>query len=334
MKPTVNFITNDLAKQAEYLCFLAKSISFEDHSSTNFYITPTLVTHHPRTIYFPDLPYSKAFWKLIKQSSNPHYGLPFPKPAVLEAKHLLKNLPLPTPSHPLIKSWASLQPQIINSIQSIINHPNIKKISTINLLLSPFGSCGSYNPIFNDNHITINLTCRVDLPVSEITKTLLLAIESAISEKIAVQNDLSWHQRQSIAEFLATNTKLNNLINHQSPPITPKIIKANQAYLAKLGFPSNPILTQKNHQIFVNQKPINSLTPQEKRLLTLLIKYQNQLVTFDQAADAVWQDQADDKYSLYALSKLIENLRKKITLSGINHQLIHTKRGQGYLLIN
>ena len=53
---------------------------------------------------------------------------------------------------------------------------------------------------------------------------------------------------------------------------------------------------------------------------------------FHSAAEAVWKEQVDQKFSLYALVKLVENLRRKIRVSGINKPLIHTLRRQGYVL--
>lgn len=67
-------------------------------------------------------------------------------------------------------------------------------------------------------------------------------------------------------------------------------------------------------------------------VLKLIIKNKDKVVTFDEIAENIWQEQVDDKFSLESLAKIIQNLRNKIRNQGVKKEVIFTKRGNGYLL--
>lgn len=337
MKLKTNIIENSLNHQANYLCFLAKNIINNRYQTNDFYVLPYFVKNHSKTVYFPNLNYSPRFWQTLNQSKNDHYSLPFPQTAVLEAKTLLKNSSLvKTPSSSLKTTWPKLEVTLTNLIQKDLKAPHLlKKITTINLLPTLFGTQGSYHPTKKDSTIHLNLTHRLDFNSSSILNTILLSLYATRTQTIAELGQRTWFERNATIDFLFQNTATLKTLKHQTQTqITQKIIKDSHQYLIKLGFPSHSLFTFKNRQVYIQNQPFNSLTPQENSLLMLLIKNPNQIVTFDQAAETIWQEKVDDKFSLYAISKLIENLRKKITLAGINHQVLITKRSQGYILNN
>lgn len=73
-------------------------------------------------------------------------------------------------------------------------------------------------------------------------------------------------------------------------------------------------------------------TKAEVSLLVKLASRPHEVVTFDEAAEAIWKDEMDSKFSLYALAKTFENLRRKIKNQGIYKEVIRTQRGSGYVL--
>ncbi len=73
------------------------------------------------------------------------------------------------------------------------------------------------------------------------------------------------------------------------------------------------------------------LTKKERLIVDLLQKNCNQLVTNDQIADVVWGEYVEEKYSLYAISKLIDRLRRKI-YENSGRNVIHSQRGVGYVM--
>ena len=73
---------------------------------------------------------------------------------------------------------------------------------------------------------------------------------------------------------------------------------------------------------------INKLTKTESKIFGLLVNQRGNLVSFDEIAKTIWGENYFDKYSEYAITKHIENLKNKITENSI-----HSQRGHGYLLM-
>jgi two-component system, OmpR family, copper resistance phosphate regulon response regulator CusR len=71
------------------------------------------------------------------------------------------------------------------------------------------------------------------------------------------------------------------------------------------------------------------LTAKEFALLTFLARHENQLVTRDEIADQVWDESFDPASNV--IDVYIQRLRRKVD-DGHEPKLIHTRRGEGYLL--
>lgn len=89
-------------------------------------------------------------------------------------------------------------------------------------------------------------------------------------------------------------------------------------YLQELGF----------LKLKVINKP-NNLTRNESEVFDLLIKCKNRIVSFDEIANCIWKDKSEEKYSEYAITKLIERLKRKLP-----KYTIHTQRCVGYILVS
>jgi len=86
-------------------------------------------------------------------------------------------------------------------------------------------------------------------------------------------------------------------------------------------------------EVFYGEKKISQkLSPQERQVLKKLAEKPGKIITHDQLAKILWRQKADEKFSLWAITKIVEKIRRKIRLLGINHQLIITIYGKGYQL--
>jgi DNA-binding winged helix-turn-helix (wHTH) protein len=74
------------------------------------------------------------------------------------------------------------------------------------------------------------------------------------------------------------------------------------------------------------------LTDQELSLFNLMKDQQGEVITRDDIAKAIWGENWIDKYSDWAITKLISKVRKKIALFNIFD--IETITGEGYKLVN
>ena len=96
-----------------------------------------------------------------------------------------------------------------------------------------------------------------------------------------------------------------------------KLAEESIKYLKELG-------VVKENEI----KIISKLTKFQKNIFDLLNLKKGSLVSFDEIAKSIWGENYFDKYSEYAITKHIEELKKKITKNSI-----HSQRGYGYVLV-
>jgi DNA-binding winged helix-turn-helix (wHTH) protein len=99
-------------------------------------------------------------------------------------------------------------------------------------------------------------------------------------------------------------------------------VTESSQYLKSLGFGSHQSLAEFSHIDFSHQ---------EKVFLNTLLEKSNEIVSFNNMANSLWQDQADEKYSLYSMAKIAQKVRQKLKDNGINRTLVYTLRKQGYL---
>jgi DNA-binding response OmpR family regulator len=82
------------------------------------------------------------------------------------------------------------------------------------------------------------------------------------------------------------------------------------------------------------QGKLISLTEYESLALKLLIEERRTAVSYDELADAIWGVDADEKFSITAITKLIERPSKTIENNGVFPSIIQTCKGYGYMLVD
>jgi DNA-binding winged helix-turn-helix (wHTH) protein len=55
-----------------------------------------------------------------------------------------------------------------------------------------------------------------------------------------------------------------------------------------------------------------------------------EVVSHDEIAKALWGGKAEEKFSLWAITKLVQKIRAKLMSLGISSNLIYTVYGKGY----
>lgn len=80
-------------------------------------------------------------------------------------------------------------------------------------------------------------------------------------------------------------------------------------------------------------KPIKSaFSAREYELLKQLVENQDKVISRDKTAEILWGDKGSyEKYSDWAISQAIANLRKKLSSLGVDPSSIKPIRGEGYL---
>jgi len=152
------------------------------------------------------------------------------------------------------------------------------------------------------------------------------------------------------------NQFLNNNVTQSNPRINQKIINSTSFKdLKKLGmFKNNSENTSFLFEEFIDlikkvlkenknidvkgayEKTINGinttllLSKDEQLAFNCLLNNEGNCVSYEKLAETIWGDKIDEKYSLWALNKLISRLRIKIQKAGLPKKTIRTIRGKGY----
>ena len=195
------------------------------------------------------------------------------------------------------------------------------------------GSLGHYD--MNDG--TIFIHPRFDRNITEIFGLILTVLVhlKVIPAKNKIKWDKTykekWWEKQEITQKLFNSKEYREIFVNTKDTI--EVLEDNTAgglaiesieYLNKLNFPIKPFIK--------NAEQVQTLTNQEKKILELLIANRGAIVDYNQIAEIMWEENTEEKFSLYAISKIIERVRNKIQSSGIKPNLIHSQRGVGYVL--
>jgi len=332
--PKVNILADNQEDfEAKLICFLAKGISMNTYQDGGFLILPHLEANNAKSVFFPDLGYSADFWKYINVNGNKNLSADFPKKAIDEVKNKLKlySKDIFAPDIAKIKSdWEKIEVDFFADVERFLDFKKaIDKVFKINILITPFGTRGSFNPPRVGNKFNLNVTSRVDCPAGNIASGILqnlYIIETWIGGEIGDDN---YVKRMSAISFLMQSTIFNKYypnyddLTKSKFTINKELVLQSNNYLEKLGI--------KNNKNVLNK--LRDLTKQEERVIKELILNNGSYVTFDRIGETLWGEKVYEKYSLSAMAKVMENLRKKIKVIGINKEVIFTKRSKGYMLI-
>ena len=331
--PKVNIVTDIPGNfEARYICFLAKNISLKLFQNGSFLVLPSLEKGDPHSVYFPNLPFSKKFWQAINLNSNKNLNADYPKKALDEAKKLLalyKKGNFKNDLEKIKNDWQKIEKEFFKDVANFLHFEKaLDKVHEINVLITPFGTLGSFNPPRIGSKFNFNVTSRVDFLAGNIAAGImhnLYVIDSWIGGEIGGDD---YYKRMSAISVLFEYTifkkyypNFTNLTKTKYT-INQKLAEKSRKYLKKLGF------VEKKFNLL---EKLTNLTKQEGRVLELLNSHKGKIVSFDQVARVLWSKDVDEKFSLEAMAKVVQNVRKKIKEVGINKEVIFTKRGKGYI---
>jgi hypothetical protein len=324
--------------ELQRVVFTASSIAKGIYPTVDFYILPYLPQRFKRkTVVFPDWEYSKipGFWEEVKKHdykiklkpprNTNHYLLPKIKNNLIEKTKVNK----------LQQEYNKIKDRNFAKLEQFFD---FNKINLDKIIIRPtqYGTTGSYSL---SKKSTFYLTHRIDQPAEQIFKPLILNLVHVLyypnknDEKEMIEKQ-QWHKKQTIADFLVKKTNLSELIKSNRPHTkssSSKLALQTKKYLQKLGFPQKKALALNNGDIYYQNTKLN-LPRQQDKLLKLLIKKRPQICSFSEIGNIIWQNNEAD-FSLYAITKNVQRLRENLKKYNIHKNIIQTKRGQGYCLI-
>jgi hypothetical protein len=226
-------------------------------------------------------------------------------------------------------------PQISSFLHSLVPDAILPTVLTIHPTY--FGAGGSFSLLDDSRLMTIFL--RVDQGIRGLAECFLTSILRPPSYR-----DLraDWGQTEFLVDWLISTTSLTELlppdpswsgtIAATQGPVSPTIKKLSADFLRQIGAPTpnHQTFTLNDHQILFNKQVIPGLSARETTLLTKLIEKSPSPVTYDEIGCILFN--CDEKFSLAAISKAIECLRRKLSERGISPSYLATASGVGYYL--
>lgn len=330
--------------EAERLIHCARQMSVGFYRANNFIVLPSPPkAASVNIVTFPDLAYHKipGFWEKVKHVSVDNFPLKIPSTLYTQLFNLIKNSDIKKPEFEQVKStWAKAENKVIKEIERILPGKTglIKKIT---IHPTSFGTSSSFNLIDNRGEVIIYL--RDDRGIHTITEAILTSLTRA---EIYSNLNGMWSESEIITDFLVTKTSIakvlvkfekgerfTSTIKGVRTKQNAKLITLSENYYQKLGIPaSKKIFSLNGLTPEVYKKPVAGLSLNEKQILKILIEKNDVPVTFDDVSTVMFK--SDDDFSLQAIAKQMERLRKKLEENGISGSYIQTLRGKGYLLKN
>jgi hypothetical protein len=320
--PGTKFVSG-LEAESRLICFLAGSLKRGYFQAGGFLVSSQSLPLIPNSVIFPDLSYSSSFWRIIAKTPHNDYAKPYPDSALTEVASKLVPAP-PQPS--LTASWIKLAPKFWSICAKDMRLSSvIQKIHHLVVLPTQYGTRGSFYPQKTRSGYIIHLTHRLDFPASELARTILLALYKINTQTSAEAGETAWDRRQAAVEFALSHSPLAQLF---TPPSyskpTPSHHTASNAYLAQLGLTLSPL---------PNLGALRPhLTVKEYLILEILIQNAGIPIDYSTLGDVIWGREVGDKYSLYAIAKHVQNLRRKLATCGYNSDLIKTSPSLGYYI--
>lgn len=311
----------DHSKQKHMLDLEIEEIMMGDYQRNRSYILPYLPEKFRHTVLY--LPKLKSFTsplttdydlKELNEFSNKHYRY-YKKTfdqLVLDSKEMDKKF------IPLADEY----------------FPNAKDFE---IIISPkyYGNLGDYD----NTQETVYIHPRYDRKLDQIYKLIVHVLVRRTyfwgeNEKFKSLTGARWREKQDMARDVYGSPPFTELLGESDKGYM-DFMENNSAgqlavesaiYYKELGYPVVSLINNANE--------IEGLSTSEQIILQLFLENRNKIVTYDQLAAVMWPENTAEKFSLYAISKIVQRVKDKIADSGIRQQLIHAQRGEGYVLFD
>lgn len=320
-----------LQTEAERILPAAHHIRTRFYQKKHFFVLPHIVEKNSKVICFPNLDYLSIpnFWERVAVREN---CLQINSPDLVSS--LVDLLPEPRLNYTgLKKAWESVAGHLFPRLTTLL--PGyFDGIDTLEIRPTQYGSVAASLSAWLPEERNLIVYIRLDCDISHIVEAMFIDR----LDKVKDVHSFNWEEKEAIMDFLLMHTPLKELFPHYSPTLAAlkdtqqgKLMEQSKAYLQELGFGTEQVFTQKGNEVELLGKNF-PLVNSEKKLMNLLLVKRGTVVSYDDIAEVLWEKDADEKFSLYAISKTVERLRTRVKSAGVFPDIIQTVRGTGYIL--
>lgn len=256
------------------------------------------------------------------------------------------NFRLPDANHELMAILSSLNDEkkqihwnLTKLTEAVEVAADLVQIDQLHIIIHPntFGALSTFKTIKNNE---VHLYPRLDAPLER----LFNSIWGALIRRI--YSHIEWEEYHLYQLFMTYHTKIKDILGiNGGPPLTPyqeiqqnpdlylEAVTESKTLFTKLGFPAEETIQINNGKLMLSgYGEIDFLTSKEIKVFNALVQQAGNPISFDELGDTLWPGDVD-KFSLQAISKLIERIRKKLKDNGLRKEIIFTKRRFGYIYI-
>jgi len=328
--------------ELERIADTCADITLEFFQKNRYFLFNKLIPNRSRFIHLPQLEFTKVpnYWKEIKILSKipvikNRSNLPIIDQMDIFDIDLINNKDLQI-FEKLLKQHI---PRLETQLAKIYENLDIKEITAI-IKPTLYGAQRTFSkPTFADGVLTIDfLYLRIDSNFQALASMIVAPIIMYTLDN--PWNDAYWQEKNSITQYLMHHTSLSLLGDGYKRPkykdrqeyITQKQVEQSNDYYDNLGFPIKSKLSiSENGHLCLNKKVIKDLSATESSILKGFIRHKQKLMDYEKIGDIIWNNNSN-KYSLWAVTKHMQRVRKKLKILDRNGGLIQTIKGKGYIL--
>ncbi len=330
-----------LESETNRLMQSARNIGNGFYALQNFYPLPWTKSNKYLTcgVYLPLIKYQSIprFWFSASRLDDHNLPMHTPPTIARELQSFLTPLSLTEPDyHTLASTFETTTPQVLSFIKHAF--PTIPLPSQITIYPTYFGTTGSFNWMTSAGQVVIYH--RIDQGIRSLVECLLTSI---IRPHALKHGNGGWSETEFLVDYLLQYSALNQIVpldpswspTHKNTAVNKTSVRDKSVeFLRTIGAPTSN--TQKfsihDDQVYFDNKALPSLSRKESLILHSLVRSAPQPISIDTIADLIFTK--EDKFSLSAINKTIERLRKKLATLGISSSYIATASGVGYYLKN
>ena len=312
------------------------------YQNNGFIVLPYQLKGHPKSIYLPRIKKFNAidFLPQFRKSIIPNIPLKKSKGVEKVIERIKKcgfkpkEINIRHFKH-IEKKWRNIQDLFEDYFLDIFSKYRRYRI-IFEVYGTRYGSLVSFSEeILKGKNATIRIFLRDDMGIAQIVEGF---VSSFFRDRMSRKYRYSFIQREAIIDFLIQDTKLRRLCKDYFPTLSSygrsrdlhKYYKDSLKYLGELGFSSDTGLSVNRNSILINGAlPKYPFSPSEKLILKRMIMSPNETISYYELGDLLWKNNGN-KFSLWAITRLIYKIRKKLSKNNLSSEHIKNLKGKGY----
>lgn len=334
----------------EYLISVLYKISEGRYQRLKFNILPNrykseLLQH---TVTIPNINYGEVptFWDRLRKSS--HKSSNATNTYACDDINLINfihskvsselNNP---PDYTNLKMIVNLsEPTLIQLIIDKMEKYNVT-IKSVNLYVSRWGPGASWYVTSIGKEISLHIYIRNTASIIDVASGIVGSTLEYVAQK---HKTFLWKEYTAAKDFILMSKEINDLfVKYTGMPYSPfikrinthssnKYSKSTAKFMENIGLNKQYHLRVDENTIYEGEQQLTMLRPNETKLLKKFIENAGKPITYDEINNEI--NNNENKFSLYAISKTIERLRKKLEYNHVPSSIIKTVRNTGYILVN